>query len=467
MSKLLRRPTAQIDVNAQGRFEKFNLKENPFPSQPVVNKDSADKRYNGDIFEMAIRQKEYDQIKTCFLRQAQSNLNHLRLGYIIEFSYTGRGNGKSAFAVNLQQDINRDFCLDISDDVNKCFAIYVTPEPGGQTKTFGSFVDLIFKAIIDSNVIRYCLATLRLEAIAELYPDLDLDDYDEKELVDALNTEAWLAENSLDHNQILKHIYKNEYLQDLPPSFPIYKNRWVIDRHFVTQDDFISKYKSDFRKNSEQSEFVFSHLVRLFQAAGFNGCYVLVDDFERITEFQTTRQKKDFALELRTCLFDGLYLSAKLGFYNFLLILHAGVQRSISDAWAESGMENRSPISPPTATNQHIIRFENLGKEHASLLIKKYLAEYRISPNSHDGLLPFTEGAISKIGELTEYNAGKILKMAYELVDKAANLEEYRIIDEAFVSDNKGVREDATDKNISSIENAQSVDLMDKAGGNE
>ena len=115
MSRLLRKASDQ-KYDFQGKFQKFNLTENPFPSEPVVNKDSMDKRINGDIYEIEIRRKEYEQIVNYFLTQPQSDPNHLRLGYIIDTSYIGRGNGKSAFLVNLQQDINREYCLDISTE---------------------------------------------------------------------------------------------------------------------------------------------------------------------------------------------------------------------------------------------------------------------------------------------------------------------------------------------------------------
>jgi hypothetical protein len=112
----------------------------------------------------------------------------------------------------------------------------------------------------------------------------------------------------------------------------------------VSQADFKAHYEQ-LKRGAERLTFVFSHLVRLFQAADFNGAYLLVDDFERIPDFQSARQKRDFALELRSVLFDGLYLNARAGFFNFLLVLHAGVPRLISEAWQESGMETRSPIS--------------------------------------------------------------------------------------------------------------------------
>jgi hypothetical protein len=139
----------------------------------------------------------------------------------------------------------------------------------------------------------------------------------------------------------------------------------------------------------------------------------------------------------------------------------------ISDAWAESGMENRAPILPPTAS-KHIIPFEKLSGDHVSLLLKKYLAEYRIKPiRKGNTLVPFTERAVSIIGELSEYNAAKILKTAYGLLDRAADVEDQKVIDEQFVNDNKGVQEDASSKGLPAIEDAASTDLLKKAKDQE
>ena len=65
----------------------------------------------------------------------------------MDTSYIGRGNGKSAFLVNLYNDINQDFGLDLSNNLNKCFAVLVSPELGGRTKTFSSFIDRFFDVI--------------------------------------------------------------------------------------------------------------------------------------------------------------------------------------------------------------------------------------------------------------------------------------------------------------------------------
>ena len=465
MKKLLRKPLSELPEESLGRYERFNLTENPFPSEPIVNEQSSDRRINGGIYETEIRRKEYNQILNSFLKRPQADLNHIRLGYIIDTSYLGRGNGKSAFLVNLQQDINRDFCNDLSQGVNKCFAIYVAPDPGGRTKTFLSFVDIVFKGMLRLNIVNTCLAIFRLEALNTLYPEQDLSSLLDSEysVVEDLNSLEWFNTRKIDLNRLNTEILKNRFLQNLPIDFPIFRDRYSLLGSFVTQSDFEIHYQN-IRKPKEKLEFIFSHLVRLFQAAGFNGAYVLVDDFERIPDWQSARQKRDFALELRSCLFDGLYASAKTGFYDILLALHAGVPRLISDAWTQSGMENRAPISSGRGSS-HVIPFEKLDRSHATLLLVRYLREFRIDRTKTNSLFPFTEEAVNRIGEMSEFNAAKMLKFAYGLIEKAAEASEQQLVDEQFVRENKAIREDDLEKTVPSIEDAPSVNLQEKARG--
>jgi len=466
MSKLLKKPQQLQRPETIGRFQKFGLSDNPFPSEPYVNQDSTDKRMNGGIYETEIHKKEFQQIMDCFLKQPQIEPNHLRLGYIIDTSYIGRGNGKSAFLVNLKQIIDDDYCLDISDGTNKCFAVYVSPEAGGRTKTFPGFVDILYQSIVKSGAIRSSLAALRLEAIRKLYPNIDqiIEHFSDEKLLSDLDSEEWFSQNNFDIKAISEEIYKNDFLQQLPDDFPLFRGRNSWIKPFITAKDFTEHYFNNLRKSSDRITFVFSHLVDYFLAAGFNGAYVLVDDFERIPDFQSERQRRDFALELRSCLFDGSCSNARLGFYNFLLVFHAGVPRLIGDAWAASGMEQRAPILPKISS-KHVIRFEKLSKKQAILLLKKYLAEYRIEGVELDPLFPFTEDAVHRVGELSEYNAAKMLKMVNELLEKALDSEDAIVINSSFVDDNLDIFEDDSSRKQPIIKEGRAVDLENKAKG--
>ena len=66
MDKYLKRPKKEPAIR-KGRFERFNLTENPFPSSPFVNPESNDARSNGGIYEPSIRVDESTTIKKNFL----------------------------------------------------------------------------------------------------------------------------------------------------------------------------------------------------------------------------------------------------------------------------------------------------------------------------------------------------------------------------------------------------------------
>ncbi len=461
-NKLLRKATAVTESDAQARFESFNLRENPFPSDPFVNKESTDIRINGHIYEMAIRELEYAKIKLNFLTKPLSSPNHLRLGYIIEDSYVGRGNGKSAFLVNLQQQINDEYCLDISGGINKCFAVYVEPEAGGRTKMFASFVDQMFHAIKRLNIIEDAITTLVLDSIATLYPEFNLEVAlsDNPKIYEKFTDNSWFKENGFNLDDIIIEILKNEALQVLPKDFPLISQSFLLLKSLPTVEDFDSYYFGHLKKGKERYDFVFSNMVSFFIAAGFNGAFILVDDFEKILDFQSSRQKKDFALELRSHFYDGYYLNARLGFYNIFLVIQGGVQNLISEAWSASGLDNRAAISPKI-DSEHVIAFQKLNNEHVSLLIQTYLDEYRIKPMP-DSVAPFTPEAVKLIGEMSELNASKILKTCYYLLENAAD-ESTAQIDVDFVHKHEEDQNRGSDKKSLGIEDVDSEDLLRKA----
>ncbi|GBD95945.1 hypothetical protein BMS3Abin06_00825 [bacterium BMS3Abin06] len=459
MSKLQRKPKQQQSVDLEAKYQRFALTENPFPTSPV-NKDSTDRRINGKIYEADIRTKEYEKIETAFLKASQTDPSHLRLGYILDTSYIGRGNGKSAFLVNLIDRMNQEYCLDISDEINKCFALYVAPEPGGRTKTFDSFVDLIFEAIDSSSIIASSLASMRLDAIAEVYPNLQIDEDDEQKLIASLNSEEWLKEQGVEYTKLLEVILKNKFLQKIPNEFPLLSSRHELFDSFISIESFRIAYQR-LKKGREKLDFVFSHLVQMFMASGFNGAYIFVDDFERVPDFQSARQRRDFSAELRSVLLDGPYENARYGFFNMFLVLHAGVPALISEAWSSSGLDQRYPLSPKIAS-PHLIPFEKLNREHVSLLIKKYLAEYRNDSFSGDKLAPFTLNAINVIAESSEYNAATILRTCSALIEKSL-ADERNSIDEDFVRIEIEKREGVVSGEEPSLDDSNATDLLKKA----
>ncbi|GEQ86425.1 hypothetical protein ULMS_19330 [Patiriisocius marinistellae] len=461
MSNLLKKPKKEHPKDKQAKYESLNLIENPFPNTPFVNKENEDNRYNGRIYEAKVREKEHHKIIENFIKVPQVDQNHIRLGYILDHSYVGRGNGKSAFALNLINEINEEYCLNISNELNKCFGLHLSPEPGGRTKTFFSFVDLIFDAIIQKGIINYCLASLRLASINEIKKDITFDDLDENEIVEQLNNLYWFQQNDVEIAEVTKGYYEHEKLDKISSSFPLNRDKNTFYNNvLVTQKDFKKYYYEVLKKGKERMNFVFNDLVLFFQAAGFNGAYFIVDDFERIPDFQSEKLKQEFALELRTNFFDGILENAKIGFYNLILILHAGVPRLVEKAWGVSGMHRRSPMSEDEA--EHIVKFDKLSYEHTKLMLEKYLEEYRLNKLPESSIAPFTEDAIKIIGEKSEMNASTILEKAYSLIESAVR-DEVSKIDGEYVQTKLGKKDEETKEDINDILDGTSEDLFKKS----
>jgi hypothetical protein len=203
----------------------------------------------------------------------------------------------------------------------------------------------------------------------------------EENLIDAIYSDTWFADNEIDKHWIFQQLAENPFLCEISPDSPfadLIGNSLILD-DIVNGKTVLDHYTKTLKRGRPRFDFVFNELPLLFLAAGFNGGFVFVDDFERIPEFQSARQKRDFAVELRSVLFDGPYMSSKYGFFSMLLILHAGVPRLIGDAWQASGINSRSPMNDSNST--HVIQFEKLEPTKIESLLIRYLDEFRNDPN--------------------------------------------------------------------------------------
>jgi hypothetical protein len=336
--------------------------------------------------------------------------------------------------VNLKHRINSQFALDLSSGQNKCFAVVVQPHAGGRTKTFVAFADAIFQEMLTSGILSQCLASLRAQALVELGAAHSrlMEDLSDTDAVAALSDSNWFLKNGIDFTEVEKKVLSNTYLQQLSPEFPLMSGANSLIPQLVDERNLADFYMQ--LRPGERLKFLFNDLVCLYLAAGFNGGYIFVDDFERVPDFQSARQKKDFALELRSCLYDGMYQSARTGFYVCFLVLHAGVAPVIREAWETSGLMQRAPL--PDQEASHIVNFRKLETEDTRKLLQSYIREYRTEPNSApDEIYPFSEDAIQEIGRFTELNAARILKLAYESLRRAAENPGVRIINKSFVEE--------------------------------
>ncbi len=472
MNKFVNKPK-NVTPERVSDYKQFNLKENPFPATPFMALQSPDKRVNGTIYEKSIRKEEYEQLKDNFLSKPQSDFSRSRLGFLMDTSYVGRGNGKTAFLMHLlKTNINNDYCHDISNGENKCFGLYIQPETGGKTKTFEKLIEKIILEIINKNTLKDCLVSIYLTSILEHYPEKfelvmnSLKDVDENDYYTKVTDSRWYKENQLEIIELEKSIRNNIYLKNMSDDFynaVISRQQYSLIPNVSLTIESIKEYYMAKIKKNDKVEFFFNDLVLLFEAANFNGAYIFIDDFERIPDFQSERDRRDFVNSIRTYLFDGISENAKKGFYNFLLVLHAGVPRLIEKAWGDSGMEQRCSLATldKNQSEGHQIIFKPLDITSTEKLIEAYIREYKITVNNNeDALFPFTKESVNKIHIVSDGNVSKILKNCHHILEAAIKADNVSIIDKNFVDSYFQKNDMLNAKENNFLNNAQ-INLMD------
>jgi hypothetical protein len=285
---------------------------------------------------------------------------------------------------------------------------------------------------------------------------------DNADMIFKMNDPKFFGDKKLPIAAITNQFYRKPEFKTMSPSFPLMKDRNNFFGSFMTRQEEFVTYYQELKKSKDRMNFVFNDLALFFEAGGFNGSYIIIDDFERIPDFQSEKLKHEFALEIRTNFFDGVLQNAKVGFFNLILVLHAGVPRLIEKAWTVSGMDRRSPIlSEAGVFSKHIIYFNKLDENHAKSLLEIYLEQYRINKDSEDSIQPFTSEAISILSEKSEFNASSILEKAHMLIEEAVK-DFVNVIDVDYIEKKLGKNQDVLLEH-NDISKEDSDDLFKKA----
>ncbi len=421
LSKYTRTPQALPPVN--DGYLPFNLTDNPFPYDPFVEPDSENVRVNGTIYNERIKSKEIGRIRSMFLSQRIDG-NHKRLGYLVDSSYTGRGNGKSAFLVHLLKEINTDYGEKISDSQNKVFGVYVKPKSGGHSVKYWQFCEDVLRQLIKTGCIKDALiaiflkkvlaskgikegfeAMLEAEGIDLLFDQNRVEEFGVSltNIKEVLRTE--LGERGIERDWATKLAYnplaaETNIIKDVCEQNDAWKKRYIMS-------------------------FLFDQIVRLMVQADFNGGYILLDEFEKIAEYQKLAERNDFANGLRENLYDGGTQSAVQGFFMTIIAMHPGTPNLVSDAWEKSGLNARAPLPIGKGEEEpHILLFHNVGTEDAKELMQVYLDHFRLSGDDSNklGLYPFDDRSIAHIATLSDFNIAKMLRFAHIVLGEQARL---------------------------------------------
>ena len=144
---------------------------------------------------------------------------------------------------------------------------------------------------------------------------------------------------------------------------------------------------------------VIKYIVKLVKEQGFSDFFILVDEFEDITEGRLTKSQIDNYV------------------YNLRTLLDEQREWCLLFTMTPLALKKLRSVSPPLADriSSREIWLQDLNTEQAISIVKNYMTIVE-----HDSLLPFTEDGIAYLVDIVDGNIRRFLKMCFRLIEEAA-----------------------------------------------
>ena len=414
-------------------YEKFGLKDLPFPVTPVVDPYNTDPRRNGAIYAEGPVRSSIEKFERLLIRPNDFQ-NRVQLAYLWAKGdhESGRGMGKTALLRYFRQRINQDWGQTEFNGRFSALVVYVS---------FPSQVDrryieqLALSALVDicrSRVLEASRASLRLEQLTDEQTDQILTNADgTKDFANLLDNEK-LNANDIDAQNLDRQVRDRliqEGVQDASASalavgrFEEYLKSFRRDNSleplYVPRDTKILEYSRGF---------LFNDVVLYLRAAGFQGGYLFVDDIENFVDQMARRHRIEFAKEFALCTIRPGYANTTHNFFSCVLTTHQTSSVSLSAAWAEAGLTGIARLDP---NDPNSVELPLPSTDQAREIVIAHLDHYRVDPDKKGSIEPFTENGMSALLKNRQHPR-LLLRAAAEVLRRAAQ-EDVTLIDAAYV----------------------------------
>lgn len=404
-NKLLRKP--RVSKKQTNRYEDLGFVQNPFPNEPSVKPYSSDSRVNGSIFLTSLREEEIQNFKDNVVNSPN------KIGLMMDYAaYKGRGIGKTAFLNYIKKSINEDLGDEISDGNSVLYAVYVAPSADKSNRTLDQIAHSIFTSMHKEGV--FLTVFCRLRALSGLLDDVIDDSINESNYESTIANDEWLKERNIDVysvNQYVQRVLMDTGIADANEFL------WGCDyKQFCT---LLEDKKTDFFWKKEGLNYLFVKIERLLKEAMFTNFIILLDEAEKIIQYQNFNERRAFCDNLRTYFIDGNNSNAIDGFFKIVLTIHPNSQELLMPHWAAAGLDRFCSLGGNTSA-QNTIFFKPISNNPTviSALAEIYLKESRID-KSDNSISPFTQDAIDYAMEKSDRIPGKFLKLLYIVIEKA------------------------------------------------
>lgn len=418
-NNLIRKP--KVTIEQENQYKKLGFVQNPFPANPSVVPYSDDSRVNGSIFLESIRQEEIKAFRGHIVNSQN------QIGLMMDYAaYKGRGIGKTAFLNYMKKSINKDLGEDMSDGNSVIYAVYVAPSADNRNRTLSQVAHSIFSAMHKEGL--FLTVFCRLRALSGLLDDIIDDSITESNYETTIANDTWLRDKGVDVSAV--NTFVNKKLSDAG----------LIDEEISLFSGNYSRFMDALKDNPSETfwrkdglVFLFGKVEKLLKAALFTNCIILLDEAEKMIQYQNFNERRAFCENLRTYFVDGNNSNAIDGFFKILLTIHPNSQELLMPHWAAAGLDRFCSLGGNTSS-ENTIFFKPMSNEPEmiSALAEIYLKSSRINKDD-TSISPFTQEAIDYTMEKSAFIPGKFLKYLYILIEKAIR-NNWKIIDKANVA---------------------------------
>ena len=423
----------------------YGLRDNPFPNLALFRTDTDDPRENGEIYDEEFRRDEEKRFFKLFV-QPPSGEKPLPIGFLrLAPQAGGRGNGKSTFLHHIMWRVNEQEWEEWPRDREApelfALAVHVLPEPRRQ-KNFFELVRLVFETMaqrrrgdvtlfqrVDADLRAAMLHELlaaepdRIEALAKI-PANEMN----ARLADLASFESLLQDNDLTWEQFEEAAraavvaesggqVNEEFIGDLELSSWELQELW--DGH---RDDDGYSDLSDYQWQRRGAGWLIDGLMPVLMAAGYQRFYLLLDEFEKIYFYQTSKKRDEFLDSFRQYFYERPSAATQRGFISSLLTLHPSVDDYLAANWKRAGLEDIAPLTPPRGRH-HSIPLDASEPSKLDHLIITYLDWYRTEADAKTRtgtLYPFADGALHPAMRAAQLFPRGTLWYAYAILRHAA-----------------------------------------------
>lgn len=406
MNNLIRKPQTSSEQRNQ-KYAYYGFSQNPFPFDPSVIPGSEDKRNNGTLFYERMREQEMNDFKEKLVKSPN------RIGILMDYAaYKGRGIGKTALLNHVKTVINKDLGLRVSDGQEVLYSVYLSPNSSdGNNRSLSRMAHSLFDAMVNERLL--FIAFCRLRAFSGGISDEVMAKLSEDEYESTIADDNWLIEQGADLTQINNYIVEKLHGIGFLEGSPSY-------RFAFSYKDFLSAISclhSEMEWSKKGLQLIFNKLVLLFKEAAFSNCIILLDEVEKIVQYQNFSERRAFCDDLRFYFIDGNTENSAEGFFKILITIHPNSQELLMPHWMAAGLERFCELGGAGAKESTIF-FKPMMDDINMIkdFVRIYLDNSRLTKK--DTIEPFTDDALLLALRKSDNIAGKFLKMLYFAIER-------------------------------------------------